>query len=329
MPIQSLSSARVQDPVLTNVIHGTKQPQFIGTRLLPLVPVATRSGKIIKFGKEDFALYNTRRAPGGTIMRTQSQYGDTTFSLYQDAIAEEVPLELFEEALNGAAKINLRTGAPKKALRKVTLRLEKDIADKVQDASLYETSNTVALSGNDRWDVYDQTASNPTQDIRNWKEAVRAQTGIYPNVVQLGPTVFNAVAEHPKIAEKFKYTTADSITTKMLAGLWEVDEVLVGQAVALNAAGALTDIWGKTVTLAYVPGGRSTLPVPEEGAMKEEPAYGYTYQLKGYPLALPERLDEDIASYVYTVMEEREPNLVGMGSTGKIGAGFLATTVIS
>jgi hypothetical protein len=327
MPIQSLSSARVQDPVLTNVIHGTRQPQFIGTRLLPLVPVALRSGKVIKFGKEDFALYNTRRAPGGRILRTQSQYGDTAYSLYQDSIAEEVPVELFEEALIGAAKVNLRNGAPKKALRKVSLRLEKDIADKVQDPSLYETNNTIALSGSDRWDDY--AGSNPTQAIRAWKEAIRSQTGVYPNVAQIGPLVFNAVADHPVILEKIKYTSADSVTAKLLAGLWELDEVLVGQSVALNSAGTLGDIWGKTVTLAYVPGKRSTLPVAEESAMKEEPAFGYTYQLQNYPIALPERLDEDVNSYVYTVMAEREPHLVGMGNTGKIGAGFLATSVIS
>lgn len=329
MPIQSLSSARVQDPVLTNVIHGTRQPQFIGTRLLPIVPVGTRSGKVLKFGKEDFALYNTRRAPGGTILRTQSQYGDTMYSLYQDAIAEEVPLEFYEEALNGAAKMNLRTGASKKALRKIMLRLEKDIADKVQNASLYETSCTVALSGNDRWDIYDNALSQPTQDIRAWKEAVRAQTGVYPNVAQIGPLVFNKLADHPTIQEKFKYTSSDSLTTQMLARLWELDEVLVGQSVALDAAGNLSDIWGKSVVLAYVPGGRTTLPIPEESAMRESPAFGYTYQLRGYPLAMPERYDEDKLSWIYPVIHESEPHLVGMGNTGKVGAGFLATTVIS
>jgi hypothetical protein len=280
MPIQSLTRARVQDPVLTNIIWGYRQPQFIGTRMLPLVPVGTRSGRILKFGKEDFALYNTRRSPGGTILRVQSQYADDQYLLYQDAIAEEIPLELFEEALNGAARINLRNSGPKKSMRKNTLRLEKDIADLVQDASRYETSCTVALSGNDRWDVYGQAASNPSEDIRAWKEAVRAQMGVYPNVAQIGPLVFNKVAEHPDIKEKIKYTSQDSVTPAMLARLWELDEVLVGQAVALNDAGQTTDIWGKTVTLAYVPGRRNTLPIPEEGAMKEEPAYGYTYQLQ-------------------------------------------------
>lgn len=327
MPIMSLTKARITDPVLSNIIQGFRQPSFIGQRFMPPVPVAARAGYVVQFGLEDFALYDTRRAPGSRIKRTQSQYASRTFTLYQDSIAEEVPLELFEEALNGAARINLRLNAPRKAMRKVMLRLEKDIADLIQNPALYESSNTIAVSGAGRWDV---DTSNPKVAVQAWRQAVRAQTGTYPTRLGMGSAVFDATVEHPKVRDRFKYTSSESVTKDMLAKYFEVESIEVGEAAALNSAGVLTDIWGKNVWMAQVPGSQTgALPVPQADSAREEPAFGYTYVLQNYPIALPERFDEDCASFVYAVMAERSPELVGMGATGKVGAGFLATTVIS
>lgn len=329
MVIMAGSRARVTDPVLTTIVQGYAQPQFIGQRFMPPVPVGTRSGRVIEFGKEDFALYDTRRAPGGRIKRTTSQYSNRSYNLYQDSIAEEVPIELFEEALNGAARINLRNSGPKKAQRKVMLRLEKDSADLIQKPSLYENNCTIALLGTDRWDDY--ANSDPCSDVRAWKQEVRAQTGVFPNRIGLGSRVFDTLAEHPVVRDKFKYVSAESVTTQMLAQMFEVESVDKGESTVLDrSSGELVDIWGDNFWMCYVPNGLDgQLPVPQEGAMKEEPSFGYTYTLQGYPVSLPERFDEDTASYIYTVMAERSPELVGMGNTGKVGAGFLATNVIS
>lgn len=329
MPIPSLDSARVVDPVLTTVAHGYRNPQFIWNRFFPPVPVGTRAGKIMKFGKEDFALYNTRRAPGDNIRQVQSTYSSDSYSLYQDALAEKIPVEYFEEALNGAARINLRNSGPQKAMQKISLRLEYDCAQVLQNPTLYEPTNTIALSGNDRWDIYNNAASNPSQDVRAWKEAVRQQVGVYPNVAGLGATVFGAVAEHPSIQDKLKYTGRDSLTPAMLAALWELDAVYIGQSLVKDdTSDSLADIWGKNFWLCYVPGG-TVSPVPENDAMREQPSFGYTYQLQGYPIAQPERYNADNNSYLYPVIAERQPVLTGMGTTGKCGAGFLATTVIN
>ena len=58
------AGARVIDPILSTVAQGYQNAEFIGMNLFPYVPVGQRGGKIITFGKEDFALYATGRAPG-------------------------------------------------------------------------------------------------------------------------------------------------------------------------------------------------------------------------------------------------------------------------
>ena len=63
------AQARVIDPILTTVARGFKHPGFVADRLFPRVNVNARGGNVISFGREDFRLYNTRRAPANLISR--------------------------------------------------------------------------------------------------------------------------------------------------------------------------------------------------------------------------------------------------------------------
>jgi hypothetical protein len=333
MPGMPLSQARVADPVLTNVVQGYKQAEFVATFLSPSVPVTARAGKVVEFGKEDFVLHQTRRSPGGTVQRKRSKYGSRSFELYQDAIAEEVTLEEAEEAVNGAARVNLRTNAPKRAMRTIMLALEKDTADLMQDSAKYETNNSVALATGDRWDSYASTSSNPSQDVNAWKEAVRDQIGVYPNRMIIGPKVFLALKDHPLIIERIKYTGRDSVTLDVIANYFDLPGgVKIGGGKFLDDSGNLADIWGKNAILGYVPDEAENSMgylMPQPGIDKETPAFSYTYVLNGYPMAEPERWDADKGVFVYPVWAERSPELVGMGATGKVGGGFLGRTLVS
>ena len=57
-----LSNLRVVDPVLTNLSVGYSNADLVGDVLFPFVPVDKEGGKIPKFGKEAFKIYNTERA---------------------------------------------------------------------------------------------------------------------------------------------------------------------------------------------------------------------------------------------------------------------------
>lgn len=64
MPQMTPATARVIDPILTNVARGYANNALIGMSLFPAVPVQQRGGKIVSFGKEAFMTYATGRAPG-------------------------------------------------------------------------------------------------------------------------------------------------------------------------------------------------------------------------------------------------------------------------
>ncbi len=119
---------------------------------------------------------------------------------------------------------------------------------------------------------------------------------------------FRALKVHPKIVERFKYTTAESITAKMLAGLFDLEEFAVGRATYLDDPASdapFKEAWGDDAVLAYV---------PSESAAMDQPSYGYTYTLTGHPFVENQRWDGDVRSWLYGVTYERQPVLTGIAS---------------
>jgi hypothetical protein len=131
---------------------------------------------------------------------------------------------------------------------------------------------------------------------------VRAATGKRPNTVVMGAAVMAKLRQHPNVVDRMKYTGRDVATAEILAALFGVQRVLVGDAIYSNDAGtAFTDVWGKDVVVAYTELGS----VADMGA----PSYGYTYQLSGYPLAEDPYYDRNSKSWVFPVTRAEAPVL--------------------
>lgn len=310
MQQQTLSQARVIDPILSEVAQGYKNSAMVGLNLFPSVPVAQRGGKIISFSKEDFALYNTVRAPGANTKRVQFGYTSGSYALEQHALEAVAPWEHQQEA-SRVAQINLAAMAVRKTQNIIALRLEKAQADLATTAASYGASNKVTLAGVNQWSDYTGTSA-PSKDIETAREAIRAQIGKRGNTVVMGAAVWAKVKQHPAIVDRIKYTGRDSVTTEMLAALWDVDRVLVGDAVYTDASGTMTDVWGKFVVVAYTEFGT----VADLG----EPNYGYTYRLDGAPYVEQGYQDRNAKSDIYPVTDEVSPVLTAAVSGYLISA---------
>lgn len=301
MPQMTPGQARVIDPILTSVAQGYQNNEFIGRKLFPVVPVSQRGGKIISFGKEDFMLYNTGRAPGQTTKRVQFGYSSGNYTLESHSLEGVLPRENMEEA-DAVPGIDLASVTVSKTQDIIALRLEKQQADLATNPANYGASNKVALSGTGQWSDFTGT-SDPVKDIEAGKEAVRKATGKRPNVVAMGATVFASLKQHPKVVDRMKYTGRDIATPELLAALFDVKEVVIGDAVFADDSGTFNDVWGKNVVLAYV----DTAPASDRG----RPTYGYTYQLDGYAIVEEAYFDRSAKSWVYPVTDEVAPVIAG------------------
>ncbi|MEX0617536.1 MAG: major capsid protein [Pseudohongiellaceae bacterium] len=301
---------RVIDPILSNVAQGYVHPENVGHFLFPRVPVQQRGGQIIEFGKESFKRYRTRRAPGSSTKRVQFGYEGKPFALHQDALEGKVPWENMQDAAR-VPGIDLGTRAVNSVMRIMTLGVEIEQAEMATDPTNYPTANKDTLSGTDQWT---DAGSDPAAQIRDYRETVRGIVGVYPNVMEISARGFAALQEHAKILERFKYTSSDSITADMLARLFDLRQLVVGKAVYMDEGSeTMTDAWGRSAVLAYV---------PEAISDREEPSFGYTYTLEGHPLVEETYQDRNAKSWIYPVTYEKSAVLSGIDS------GFLIQDVV-
>ncbi|MEO0558050.1 MAG: major capsid protein [Bacteroidota bacterium] len=305
---------RVIDPINSNVARGYKDPQFVGMHLFPAVPVQVAGGRVIEFGKEAFRRYNTRRAPGSSTKRVQFGHQGDPYALTNHRLEGVVPRE-FQRDASRVPGIDLATRAIRNVQTIQTRELEIEQAELARDANNYDNNHKVTLVGSAQWSHAD---AKPATQVREYRQAIRASIGVYPNVLLLGAAAFDAAAENPAVLERTKYTSSDSITAEMLAKQFGVEKVVVGEGVYAtdDDAADFVDIWGNDGILAYVPAGADgTTYAPGSGSLNmEQPSFAYTYVMEGHPLVEKPYWDNNTASWIYPVAYERAPVLAGMAA---------------
>lgn len=316
MPLQMTpATTRVIDPVLTNIARGYRNAAMVGMSLFPAVPVQQRGGKIITFGKESFMTYaGLARAPGADTRRIQISYAGSSFALVDYSLEALVPDELRQEA-RAVPNIDLAAASVQTVQNVIALRLEQAQATLATTAGSYASNNKTTLSGTSQWSDFTNGVSDPIKDIEVAKEAIRAAVGLRPNLVVMGAQVYAKVKQHPKVIDRIKYTSREIATPDLLASLFDVQQVLIGDAVQATDAGVLSDVWGKYVVVAYT----ETGGLPEMG----RPSYGYTYRLSSYPIVEPPYQDRQAKSWIYPVTDSVAPVLVGAE------AGYLISAAVA
>ena len=301
---QTAKQARVIDPVLSNVAQGWKHPDHVWRYLFPPVPVKSRGGQVIKFGREDFRRQSgaSGRAPGSRIARLQFGYSDVDYTLKQFALEGIVPVELGEEAM-AVPGIDAASLAAQKVLASASLETEIRAAALATKAASFDAQHKVTLAGASQWSHAD---SDPSTQIAAARDAIRKSTGMYPNVCIVGAKAMSkGVRFNDKLLDRTKHTSRDSITTDLLQTLWGIQTVREGMGVYLpeNAAddADFTDVWGNFAVVAYV--------APASLAEMGSPSYGYTYQLDGYPRVAMPYYEEQTNSWVYPVFDECTPTV--------------------
>lgn len=261
------ASASLDEFVQTHLIKWIPKG-FIGTSLFPIVKLKTRSGKVFKFGADDAELITTVRTPGASIAKTQPNHKLTPFHFDLHAFAELLPLEVMvpdSGVLDGG--IDYDKLAIISAFRKMMLRLEYDAAQLARAADRYSSDNKVLLSGTSQWSHAD---SSPTTTIRTARQTIRSKIGFYPNIAALSDKAFSALQIHPD------FSHVEAVTPAFLAALWNIERVVVGDAVYKEPSG-MVDIWGGDVVLAYT--------VLDEFPDLMDSSYGCTHRLISYPQA--------------------------------------------
>ena len=256
------------DRALTNISVAYLQAatDFISMTVFPSVPVAHQSDKYFLYDSVDFRRDQAKpRAPGtesagsGFDISTPS-YSCEIYALHKD-IADQI-------RRNADPAVDMDRASSEFLMQQLLIQKE------VQWVSDYFATGiwgTDVVGGTD-FTQWDDASSDPEADIDDGKASIKLTTGLNANTLVVNYETHQALKRHPVITDRFKHTSADSITTAMLARYFEVERYMVASAsYTTSAEGAAVEanafIAGKNSLLCYV--------APSPGLMV--PSAGYTF----------------------------------------------------
>lgn len=252
---------------LTNVSVAYMQSatDFVAGQVFPSVPVQFRSDDYFVFDSVDFRRNNAKpRAPGtesagGGFDISTDNYSCKVYAIHKD-IADQI-------RMNSDPAVDLERAASQFVMQQLLIQKEVSWASNYFTTGVWGTD----VTGGTDFTAWDDAASDPEVDVDAGKAAIRKKIGMDPNTMVVDYTTHQALKRHPLIQERFKYTSADSITAAMIARYLEVDRYLVGKASYTTSeeggAEANSFVLGANALLAYV--------APSPGLLV--PSAGYSF----------------------------------------------------
>lgn len=229
---------------------------FIADKVFPTVPVAKQSDRYFKYLKEDWFRDDARERALGTESAGGDYDIDNTPTYFCKKYAFHK--DVFEEdRANSDDPLTPDQDATEFVVDKILLNKENNWANTYFKAGVwaqdYEGAASAASGKKIFWDNY--SASDPIKDIDSMATAMQETTGKRPNTLVIGRQVYDALRQHPDILDRIKYTQTGIITSQLIAELFDVDRLLVANAIQNTAQkgqnASMSFIMGKHALLCY------------------------------------------------------------------------------
>ena len=296
------------DVGLTEVSQRVKNTDLIGEKLFPVISVKKDSDLIWIYGKEALAPEDDSYIPGDDA--AEGGWSVSTSAAYALLPYRKKAKIVWENRDNADEPIKYEQDAVTYEREKMLLSLEKRIAAKVLNASLYGANTDAAAV---KWDAVD---SDPLMDVEAARDAIHKSVLLEANTLVLPRKVYNILRVHPKLIEMYKYVVGGKLSIEQLKELFEVENILVGKAGELVTPEVgdpvMTPVWTPSkVMLAFV--------APAPGL--QQVSFGYVYRKSAYPYVekytdVPKHTDNVYLNDKYDIKIQAQD------------AGFLLTNVI-
>lgn len=296
-----------QNPILTSLLLGLGQGTMVAEKLFPRLPQALSSVMLAKLGNESKKRYNLRRAPGAPTKRVDIKYDGKVYSVNEYAVDIPIPRNLLREA-DESRKLNVSNHLDISAIAMTTandilgLDYELEVATLATTTGTYAAGHVLALAGATKWSA---STGTPVTDIRAAANVIRKKIGKKPNRLTLSPDAKLALESNAEVKTYLPASQQGVATLEQLAKILEVEEVVCGDAIWIDASDEGQDVWGNNAVLAYVPkigGAGDTISLAE-------PAFGFTNVIEGHPFAETPYYEAATKSWIYGATFERLPNV--------------------
>lgn len=265
MPQPTRSQVHV-DAILTNmsIAYMNEQDNFVASKVFPTVNVQKQSDKFFTYSQADFYRDQAQVRAGGTESAgsgyglSTDTYSSSVWALHKDvddqvAANSDAPLDPYQDATRFLA-------------HQMMIRQERDWASNYFTTSVWGTDSTPST-------LWDASGSSPIDDIQTGINTVLSNTGYLPNTLVLSYAAYKTLRNHADFVDRYKYTSADSITPELIGKVLDLPRVMVMKGVYNSAVEGASASYGqigdKDALLCYV--------APNAGLMTASAGYNFVW----------------------------------------------------
>lgn len=260
------------DPILTGFSVGYQDQTLYGTRLFPITPVRTQSGKYRVFDRSNWIIFPSRREPGTVANEVRgAKWSQDTFFTKEHSLQAPVHDEenqeltsqggLADAVFGGALQIDPERDATELVTRSILLEHEQKVANAIRNAANYPGNHVVTLAGAQQWSDYTggtASTSDPVTALRAGVMRVRLDTGRWPNTIIMPIDSLGIIEGHPRVVDRFKnFALTNPDAWKQLLNVpapenFFIVDSMINSADNVDAAENIVSLWGQDVWLGIV-----------------------------------------------------------------------------
>jgi hypothetical protein len=277
---------------LTNISVGYQQGpnarNWIAPQVFPQVPVQRQGDLYWKYDKGDwFRSIAGVRAPATESPGGGWQVSTDSYFCHVYAVHKDVDDQTRANADAGGA-FNLERDATQWVTQNLLIKRDRLFVDSFLKTGVWTGGTGIgggadaadltggAAAGNNTFVQWDRSGSDPIKDIATQVLGMARRTGFRPNVLVIGPDVYNAMLQNTSIIERIKYSERGLISEELLRTVFGVDRIVVTWTIENTAPMGATDAMGfmnsKSALLVYAPN--------NPGLM--QPSGGYIFTWAGF-----------------------------------------------
>lgn len=272
VPLTNISIAYIQNAA-----------NFVAARVFPNIPVSKQSDRYYTYERGDFNRDEMQeRAPSAETAGSGYNLDNTpTYYAPVYGFHKDIPDQVRS---NADSVLNPDREATIFVTQKALIKRESLFVDTYFKNGVWGTdiAGVAASPTGSQVLQWNDANSTPIENVRTGKTAVLESTGFEPNTLVISQRVYDALADHPDIIDRIKYSggigneNPAQASVRLLAQLFEVERVMVAKGIKNTAnegaAAAHSFIAGKHALLCY--------SAPEPGLMT--PTAGYTFSWTGH-----------------------------------------------
>lgn len=247
------------------------QSQFVARRAFPTVASDKQSDRYFVYGSADLLRSDAEPYSGkGPTSGRDFNLSDTSYFIQPWAVHYDVGRH---ERANADAAVDPEEDAAAVVMQDLMIAEDVQFAATAMVTSVWGTDRTGAT----HFTQWDDAASTPIENITTGDTTILQNTGRRANKLVLGyQTWASGLRNHPDILDRIKFTQTGIVTESLVAGVLELDEVMVASAVRNSAAEGLA------ASTNFIVGDDALLLHSPNNTGLRQPAAGKTFTWSAY-----------------------------------------------